>query len=376
MNVAILGATGYTGALLLRILSSHPEVESIIAVSSSQPGEEVGGRALSREARKRLALTKGRYVTYEEALDLRPEAVFSALPHLKSAELCEPFLTDSVVIDLSADFRHKDTALFERAYGSPPPRTELLGQAVYGLTEHYREQLRTTQLIGTPGCYPTCSLLPLLPLASHGLLEGTVIINAMSGISGAGRKKKENLLFSERTENVNAYSPGTAHRHLYEIEEQLRSHGAFGGTGGSGTGAAPAAGAGLGSGTGNLGRDWNHGPAPILFTPHLVPIKQGMAATITVPVSSAAAAEEAIELLHRRYETEPFVEVLKDRVPETIEVRGTNRALISYRKESGYLMLFSVIDNLWKGASGQAVQNFNVRFGFDERAGLRLDAEV
>ncbi len=368
MNVAILGATGYTGALLLRILSSHPEVESIIAVSSSRPGEEVAGRALSREARKRLALTKGRYVTYEEALDLRPEAVFSALPHLKSAELCEPFLPDSVVIDLSADFRHKDTALFERAYGAPPPRTELLGQAVYGLTEHYREQLRTTQLIGTPGCYPTCSLLPLLPLASHGLLEGTVIINAMSGISGAGRKKKENLLFSERTENVNAYSPGTTHRHLYEIEEQLRSHGAFGGSShGRDWNHGPDS---------NLGRDWNHGPAPILFTPHLVPIKQGMAATITVPVSSAAAAEEGIELLHRRYETEPFVEVLKDRVPETIEVRGTNRALISYRKESGYLMLFSVIDNLWKGASGQAVQNFNVRFGFDERAGLRLDAEV
>ncbi|MFP4425732.1 MAG: N-acetyl-gamma-glutamyl-phosphate reductase [Spirochaetaceae bacterium] len=361
MNVAILGATGYTGALLLRILSSHPEVESIIAVSSSRTGEEIGGRALSREARKKLALTGGSYVSYREAREFRPRAVFSALPHLRSAELCEPFLPDSVVIDLSADFRHKDTRLFERAYGAPPPRTELLGQAVYGLTEHYREQLRTTDLIGTPGCYPTCVLLPLLPLAGHGLPQGTVIIHAMSGVSGAGRKAKENLLFAERTENVNAYSPGTSHRHLYEIEEQLRSHGAFGGPG---SGAGPRSGGG------------NHGPAPILFTPHLVPIKQGMAATITIPIPSETVANEAIAMLHRRYEAEPFVEVVTERIPETIEVRGTNRALISYRKESGYLMLFSVIDNLWKGASGQAVQNFNVRFGFDESAGLRLDAEV
>lgn len=356
MNVAILGATGYTGALLLRILSSHPEVAAIIAVSSSRPGEKIAGRALSREATKKLAVTGGRFATYQEALDLRPEAVFSALPHLTSAELCAPFLPDSVVIDLSADFRHKDTALFERAYGAPPPRTELLGQAVYGLTEHYREQLRTSQLIGTPGCYPTCALLPLLPLAGHDLLKETVIINAMSGISGAGRKRKESLLFAERTENVNAYSPGTSHRHLYEIEEQLRSHGAFGGASGS--------------------DPTNHGPAPILFTPHLVPIKQGMAATITVPIRDESEADEAIDLLRHRYENEPFVEVLSDRIPETIEVRGTNRALISYRKEPGYLMLFSVIDNLWKGASGQGVQNFNVRFGYDERTGLRLDAEV
>jgi N-acetyl-gamma-glutamyl-phosphate reductase len=368
MNVAILGATGYTGALLLRILSSHPEVSGIIAVSSSKPGEEIAGRALSREATKKLAITRGRFATYQEAVDLRPEAVFSALPHLKSAELCEPFLPDSVVIDLSADFRHKDTALFERAYGAPPPRTELLGQAVYGLTEHYREQLRTSQLIGTPGCYPTCALLPLLPLTSHELVNETVIINAMSGISGAGRKKQENLLFAERTENVNAYSPGTSHRHLYEIEEQLRSHGAFEG---SSVSVAGNHGPGdPGSATGN------HGPAPILFTPHLVPIKQGMAATITLPIASETEADEGIELLRRRYEDEPFVEVLTDRIPETIEVRGTNRALISYRKEPGYLMLFSVIDNLWKGAAGQGVQNFNVRFGFDERTGLRLDAEV
>lgn len=377
MNVAILGATGYTGALLLRILAAHPEVEGILAVSSSRPGEEVRlhGRHLSRQAARKLAPWGGKFITLQEAIEQEPAALFSALPHLKSAELCERFLPNSVVIDLSADFRHKDTALFERAYGAPPPRTELLGQAVYGLTEHYREQLRTTQLIGTPGCYPTCSLLPLLPLASHDLLDGGIVINAMSGISGAGRKTKENLLFAERTENVNVYSPGTSHRHLYEIEEQLRSHGALGESGAGGDarrGASP----GGDAGTGSHRRDGRqHGAAPILFNPHLVPIKQGMAATITVPMSDERA-DEAIALLSRRYETEPFVEVLEGRMPETIEVRGTNRALISYRKEPGYLQLFSVIDNLWKGASGQAVQNFNVRFGFDETTALRLDAEV
>ena len=361
MDVVILGATGYTGALLIRILASHPEISGIIPVSSSRPGEAVrpAGRLLSREAEKKLSPTKGRFVTVEEARGMKPSALFSALPHLKSAELCAPFLPEAVVIDLSADFRHKDTALFERAYGVLPPRTELLGQAVYGLTEQYREQLRTTQLIGTPGCYPTCTLLPLIPLAEHDLLRPPVIVNAMSGISGAGRKAKENLLFAERTENVTAYSPGRSHRHLYEIEEQLRAHGAFGGTSpayprSETTGAAQSA---------------------ILFTPHLVPIKQGMAATITVPADETSA-DEAISLLHRRYDDELFVEVVDDRIPETIEVRGTNRAIIGYRKEPGFLLLFSVIDNLWKGASGQAVQNFNVRFGFDERLGLRLDAEI
>jgi N-acetyl-gamma-glutamyl-phosphate reductase len=378
MIVAILGATGYTGALLLRILSTHPEVEGILAVSSSRPGDEVrlAGRNLSREAAKKLAPTGGRFITVEEALYRQPEALFSALPHLKSAELCEPFLPESVVVDLSADFRHKDTGLFERAYGTPPPRTELLGQAVYGLTEHYREQLRTTQLIGTPGCYPTCALLPLLPLAGHDLLPGGIVINAMSGISGAGRKAKEHLLFAERAENVNVYSPGTSHRHLYEIEEQLRSHGALGQSHGAGsdTRLSESGGHGAEGETPGAPAD-TQGPAPILFNPHLVPIKQGMAATITVPMAPQDA-DEAIAILHRRYETEPFVEVLQGRNPETIEVRGTNRALISYRKERGYLQLFSVIDNLWKGASGQAVQNFNVRFGFEETTALRLDAEV
>ncbi|MFW6329948.1 MAG: N-acetyl-gamma-glutamyl-phosphate reductase [Alkalispirochaetaceae bacterium] len=347
MKVAVLGATGYTGALLVRILAHHPEVSEILAVSSSRPGESVRsqGTLLSRQATAKLASTDGRFISVEAALAREPEAVFSALPHLTSAAVCAPFLGTSVVIDLSADFRHRDRAYFERAYSAPPPREELLSEAVYGLTEFARDSLRSAGLIATPGCYPTSSLLPLLPLAAAGILEGMVVINSMSGISGAGRKAKENLLLAERSENVNAYSPGRSHRHLYEIEEQLRAAGGWPGK----------------------------GEPPLLFTPHLVPIKQGMASTIMVATEEV---ERGVELLESRYAAEPFVEVIGERVPETIEVRGTNRALIGYRRERGSLLIFSVLDNLWKGASGQAVQNFNVRFGFDETAGLILDAEV
>lgn len=334
MKALVLGATGYTGMLLMRILSNHPAVERITAASRSLAGNPVAGYdpGLDAECYHRI-----------EPLGADPAAmaphgfdvVFSALPHGASAELCARFASHAVVIDLSADFRFTEEARFRAAYGHERPYPHLQKQAVFGLTEWQRAAVKHADLIANPGCYPTASLLPLLPIVEAGLNRGMVHIAAMSGISGAGKKETIDLLFCERTENVNAYNPGRKHRHQAEIEEKLRT--------------------------------------PVLFTPHLVPLKQGMAVTTTVQVADAA---RAIEAIRTRYAQEPFVQLCGETPPQTRHVRGTNRIAIGWRVEDDHIILMSVIDNLWKGASGQAVQNMNVRFGFEERAGLSAHGDL
>jgi N-acetyl-gamma-glutamyl-phosphate reductase len=350
MKAAVLGATGYTGQLLLRILSEHPEVREILAVSSSQagarlrevdPGLPAGiegkctGGVLASVADAAAAAAKG-------GLDV----VFSALPHLKSAEVCAPFFGRTVVIDLSADFRLRDPAVFQAAYGAPLPRPGLMPGTAFGLAEWYAEAIRKADIIANPGCYPTCTLLPLLPLAREGLLSGTVIVNAISGISGAGRKEKVDLLFCERSENVNAYAPGTSHRHAPEILQELTTA------------------------DGSLG---------LLFTPHMAPLRRGMAVTTVAelarqPAESGPGSVEGI--LGGSYADRPFVALTGSRVPSTRDVWGSNRCDIGWKREGRHLMLFSVIDNLMKGASGQAVQNMNIRFGIPETTGLRMAGEL
>jgi N-acetyl-gamma-glutamyl-phosphate reductase len=350
MKAAVLGATGYTGLVLLRILAEHPEVHGIIAVSSSQAGvcvrtvdpglppgieEKIPGGLLSPVA-DALRAAEHREI----------DVVFSALPHLKSAEVCAPLFGKTVVIDLSADFRINDSAVFAAAYGAPVPRPELLPKAVYGLAEWHTNALRTADIIANPGCYPTATLLPLLPLARAGLLTGTVIVNAISGISGAGRKEKADLLYCERSENVNAYNPGTAHRHAPEIAQELRlAHESLG----------------------------------LLFIPHMAPLRRGMAVTTVAelaadpPLSGAGSIEEVFQ---EAYGSRRFIGLASARVPQTREVWGSNRCDIGWKREGRHLMLFSVIDNLVKGASGQAVQNMNIRFGIPEAAGLRAGGEL
>jgi N-acetyl-gamma-glutamyl-phosphate reductase len=350
MKAAVLGATGYTGQVLVRILSDHPEVSTILAASSSQAGtrartadpglplsieDKVPGGVLISPADVVRAVDKG-------GIDV----VFSALPHLKSAEICAPLLGRTVVVDLSADFRLHDPAVFQKAYGVPVPRPDLLGQAVFGLAEWHTEALRKADLIANPGCYPTATLLPLLPLARAGLLEGTVIVNAISGISGAGRKEKVDLLYVERSENVNAYNPGTSHRHAPEIAQEL------------------------------LAAD---GGLSLLFTPHMAPLRRGMAVTTVVELAREPAASGAgsiPDIYAQAYAGRPFVTACPDRVPQTRDVWGSNRCDIGWRREGKHLLLFSVIDNLVKGASGQAVQNMNLRFGIPETAGLRTAGEL
>ena len=352
MKAAILGATGYTGLILLRLLGDHPEVREIIAVSTSQTGARVRAAdpGLSPRLEEKLGGTGGIFASLADAAraveDGKLDVVFSALPHLKSAEVCAPFLGKTVVVDLSADFRLHDPLVFLKAYGSPLPREDLLPRSVYGLAEWHADAIRKADIIANPGCYPTATLLPLLPLAKEGLLKGTVIANAISGISGAGRKERIDLLYCERSENANAYNAGTSHRHAPEIAQELQAV---------------------------------QGSLDLLFTPHLAPIRRGMAVTTVVELAKEPAAQgpQSIQgVFERYYGRSAFIALTGGRIPQTREVWGSNRCDIGWKQEGRHLMLFSVIDNLVKGASGQAVQNMNIRLGIPETAGLPTGGEM
>lgn len=339
-TVGIVGASGYSGEVLLEILSGHPAVRELVVASRSYAGEEV------ETVLPRLA---GRLpgVVFTEAdpqqLAARDEVAvwFLALPHGVAASYALPLVeAGRQVIDLSADFRLVDAEHYRKYYGSDHPAPEWLGQVPYGLPEWAPAGWQSSALLACPGCYPTSVLLPLLPLYADGLLEqsGSPVINSMSGISGAG--KKENLFYSfgERWESLLAYGLGK-HRHLAEIEEQL----------------AAAAGRAV----------------TIQFTPHLVPVLRGIATTTVVPSGPDAAAVRAC--WEKAYGGRPGVRVLADgAVPETRPVIGRNRIDMSVfqDKRTGNTVLTSAIDNLMKGASGQAVQLFNLWLGIEEGTGL------
>jgi N-acetyl-gamma-glutamyl-phosphate reductase len=343
MKAAILGTTGYTGMLLARLLVNHPEVDLLLPVSSSKTGRELSKVDPGFQDPDQKIPDGGNLLSLEAAQEWDPEVVFSALPHLESARLCAPFLGKSVVIDLSADFRLKDPQVFEGAYGTPPPRTDLLEQAVYGLPEWHGQAVRCADLIANPGCYPTSVLLPLLPIAREGLIGGEIQVCAISGITGAGRKVKTEYLFCERSENACAYAPGKSHRHVSEMEEQLRAE-------------AP--------------------EASILFFPHLAPLRKGMCSTIMVPLAHAISEAEIESVFQAAYNQAPCIGLRGETIPQTAEVRGSNRCDIGWRIEGSTLILFSALDNLMKGASGQAIQNMNIRMGFPETSGLSLSGEI
>jgi N-acetyl-gamma-glutamyl-phosphate reductase len=333
MKAAVLGATGYTGMLLLRILSSHKNIDTIAAVSTSAIGKEIetGDPGL-------FGNIDGKYISVEELKEFKADVIFSALPHLASLPFYKDFIGESVIIDLSADLRYEKQSDFEKAYGTSHAAPEFIGKSVFGLSEWYREDIKKSSLIANPGCYPTCSLLPLLPLLKEEIIGGNMTINALSGISGAGKKASINNLFVERSENCNAYAPGKKHRHRSEIQKEL---------------------------------DYTGKKSDVLFTPHLVPMRRGMIVTTTSGLLRNTTDREIEEIYSNYYGKSPFIKINKDQIPESSYVWGSNRCDISWEICDDRIILFSAIDNLIKGASGQAVQNMNIRFGFNETEGLR-----
>ena len=344
-RIAVLGASGYTGAELVRLLARHGGVELAALTADRHAGKPLG------DVFPHLGgLGAPNFMRVDEVdwAGLDVDVVFCALPHGTTQEVVAGLLDAAgpargvKVIDLSADFRLTDVETYAEWYGHGHLAPDLQPEAVYGLTEFARGALaESPRLVACPGCYPTASLLPLAPLVENGAigLEG-IVIDAKSGVSGAGRSLKEATLFSEVAEGVHPYGIG-GHRHAPEIEQEM----------------SRAAGA----------------PVTLNFTPHLVPMNRGILATIYVTMTDGRTADDLRAVLRSRYEGEPFVRVVDAGVaPATRHVRGSNRCLIGVFPDRvpGKAILVSAIDNLVKGGSGQAVQNMNVVCGLDETAGL------
>lgn len=341
-RIAILGASGYTGGELIRWLALHPNVQLVALAADSNAGKSVA-TVWPQYAHLGLPdLVKATGIDWA-GVDL----VFCALPHGTTQTVIAALPTHLKIIDLSADFRLRNTNEYAAWYGHPHQALHLQGGAVYGLTEFARDAVKTARLIANPGCYPTASLLPLLPLlASKIIAPENIIIDAKSGVSGAGRAAKQNLLFTEVAEGFYPY--GVAHhRHAPEIEQELSA----------------VAGQGI----------------QVTFTPHLVPIKRGMCATIYAQLANGQTADAAHAALATRYEAEAFVQVLPlGETARTQNVYGTNHCQISVHADrvARRLIIVSVIDNLGKGASSQAIQNMNVMLGLPETTGLQQVALV
>jgi N-acetyl-gamma-glutamyl-phosphate reductase len=337
--VAVLGATGYAGIELLRLLARHPRVE-LTYLSSEQYRDR---QAADVYPFLRGIVERTLAAPDPEAVAGAAEIVFSALPHGATAPVVRELRRRGrTVIDISADFRLRDAEVYARWYGQHAA-PELLGEAVYGLPELYRARIRTAKLIANPGCYPTGALLGLVPLARAGLLTEPVMIDSKSGTTGAGRSAKVEQLFAEVNENFRPYAIGV-HRHGPEIDQELRAAGATVG---------------------------------VLFVPHLLPVSRGILSTMYVRAPAGRPPLE--QLFEEAYAKEPFI-VLRGEgdPPELKEVRGTNRCAIGWRwdEASRHAVIVTAIDNLGKGAAGQAVQCLNVLLGLPETTALEVPALV
>ena len=343
IRATIVGGTGYTGAELVRLVLGHPSLELASIV-----GNTTAGQAVSEVLPSLRGVVDGQVDAFDpDAIAKQADVVFCALPHAASAEAVSALRErGQKVLDLSADFRFDDLAVYEAWYGKHPV-PERLPEAVYGLVELHREELRDADLIAVPGCYPTASTLALAPLIENGLIRTDgIAVDAKSGVSGAGRGLSNATHFPESAEGVRAYKAG-AHRHGPEIEQELSRL--------------------AGS------------PVQIAFVPHLLPMTRGILATCYAqPADSSVSAAACVEAARSLYRGSPSVQALDEgEHPDTLWVRGSNRVHVGYAQDrrSGTIIAMSAIDNLVKGASGQAIQCLNVRFGLDEGAGLQAPAQ-
>jgi N-acetyl-gamma-glutamyl-phosphate reductase len=341
VKVGIINVTGYAGAELARLLYSHPEAELVSASGRSAAGRPVA------DVFPHLACYD---LTVEEEIG-DVDFVFSALPHAASAEACAPLVRARVpVVDLSVDFRWRDAKLYADWYGTDHPAPDLLPQAAYGLTELNRDAVRAARLVANPGCYPDGALLALAPAVKAGIIGPDIIIDSKSGVSGAGRGLALNLHFGEAGESVSAYGLD-GHFHLPEIVQELTAM-------------------------------WPKAEAPqptkpkVTFTPHLIPMTRGILNTCYAPLLSGQTSADTVRAIYRDfYGDEPFVKVV-DSSPATKQTRGNNMCLIypTVDARTERLVVVSVLDNLVKGAAGQAIQNMNSMLGLPETMGLDTPA--
>jgi N-acetyl-gamma-glutamyl-phosphate reductase len=340
IDIGIIGATGYTGLELLRLLRRHPQARIAWLTSESSGGQHLGDVFPLPPALGALPLQP------LDQVSLGVDLVLCCLPHVTAqAPVAAARAAGAKVIDLSADYRLRDAASYEKWYAHPHAHPALLSEAVYGLPELHRAEIAGASLVANPGCYPTSIILGLAPLARAGWLSGVVIADSKSGVSGAGRKPTLKTHFVEANENVSPYSIGRSHRHLAEMEQEIgrlvdRGHGGWG---------------------------------RIVFSPHLVPVNRGIVSTIYVTLPEGVAEADVRQRYANMYDDEPFVFLLPPgQVATMAHTAGTNTCAIglTFVEAARTLIVTASIDNLIKGASGQAVQNMNGMFGWDEKTGL------
>jgi N-acetyl-gamma-glutamyl-phosphate reductase len=339
-KIGVLGASGYTGAELVRLLIAHPHVAIALLTADRRAGQAMAD-VFPQFSPYRLPP-----LTALDAADwaaLKLDLVFCALPHGTTQQVIKDLVArapGTKIVDLSADFRLADPAAYARWYGHAHAAPELQQEAVYGLTEIYRREIKAARLVANPGCYTTCAELALIPLLKAKAIDADeIVIDAKSGVTGAGRAAREDMLFAEVSEGFHAYGVGH-HRHMAELDQEFSRA---------------------------AGRD-----VIVSFTPHLVPMNRGILSTIYVR-GLKASAQDLHALLVKAYANEPFVHVLPfGRLPQTRHVRGSNMTMIGVAADriAGRAIIGSALDNLTKGASGQAVQNMNLVLGFPETAGL------
>ena len=333
IKAGIYGATGYTGYEVIRLLRGHPGARIMWATSRSYAGQRLGDAFASIDP---LPL-----VAAEEVDPAECDVVFLCLPHGVTVPTAVAALEAGArVIDLSADFRLRNPEDYVTWYGKEHEAPHLLAQAVYGLTELYRDRIRGARLVANPGCYPTSVLLGLLPLQRAGLITGQVIVDAKSGVSGAGRSLTLKTHFVEANDNFSPYNIGHAHRHIAEMEQELAANGTA---------------------------------LHVIFSPHLLPVNRGILSTMYVRLPADVELHTVRELYEQAYGDEPFVHLLPEKqLPTLRHVVGTNHCVLQVQQadDRGNWIVLAAEDNLVKGAAGQAVQNMNVMFGCEETAGL------